>query len=60
MIQFFMMLILALTNNNGNTTTACQNNDPKHIITFSASGDPGEGLDPGDTSGENGQTPPRK
>ena len=61
MIQFFMMLLLAFTHNNGNTTTACQNNDPKPIITVNASGDPGEGIDPIDTGGETGPIlPPKK
>lgn len=63
MIQLILMLLgLAFGNNNANTSNTTNNQDP---ITVQNSGggagfDPGTGTDPGDTSGDNGQTPPKK
>lgn len=56
-----MLLGLAFGNNNANTSNTNNNQDP---ITVQNSGGttPGTGIgtDPGDTSGDNGQTPPKK
>ncbi|PWN66796.1 hypothetical protein C1631_018920 [Chryseobacterium phosphatilyticum] len=55
MIQFILMLLgLAFPNNNANTT---ENDNNPPLVTVTSPTIP---TDPGDTSGENGQTPPRK
>lgn len=52
-----MLLGLAFSHNNANATTCNNNQDP---ITIQSGGpsNPGGGVDPGDTGGETGQTPP--
>lgn len=61
MLQLILML-LGLAFSNGNTTN-CNNNNQDPITVQNAGGAglaPGTGTDPGDTSGDNGQTPPKK
>lgn len=54
-----MLLGLAFGNNNANTTN-CDNKGGTVIIQSGTGFAPGTGTDPGDTSGDNGQTPPKK
>lgn len=56
-----MLLGLAFGNNNANTSNTNNNQDPITVQNSGGTGfDPGTGTDPGDTSGDNGQTPPKK
>ncbi len=60
MIQFILMLLgLAFSHNNANTTTCHNNQDPVTVQSGGPS-NPGGGVDPGETGGDTGQTPPRK
>lgn len=60
MLQFILMLLgLAFSNNNANTA-ACHNNQDQVTIQSGGPSNPGSGVDPGDTSGETTQTPPKK
>lgn len=55
MIHFILMLLgLAFSDNNANTATCNNNPNPETVTNQTVP------ADPGDTSGENGQTPPRK
>ncbi|KPH11907.1 hypothetical protein [Chryseobacterium sp. ERMR1:04] len=60
MINFIIMLLgLVFGNNNANTTTS-NNNQNMLINQTGGQSNPEVGIDPGDTGGDTGQTPPRK